>query len=113
MSTKTSKTAINAALKLLKKEGYTVEKKRPDPRIGDVVRMHYDDGTFDDVLITFHQLDRNGPDDVFPFGGVVVSERKYNDQYTEAMWIDENEWARVDGQYEIIGHVNLDKWIKR
>jgi len=105
-----TKREINAAMKLLKQEGYTVTKKRPDPRIGDVVRFTDDDGTYD-VLITFHVLGRN--EDAYEYGGVTVSEQDYKDQYTEACWIDRNEWAKDDGQYEVIGHVDLTKWTKR
>lgn len=108
----TAKARIAAAKKLLEAEGYTLTKKRPDPRIGDVVRFYGDDGDHD-VLITFHQTDDATPDDVYDFGGVIVSEQGYADQYTEACWIDRDEWAKDDGQYEVVGHVNLDKWIKR
>lgn len=111
MATKT--TTIRAALKLLEKEGYTVTKKRQDPRIGDVVRFKCDEGEPYDVLITFHQTDNSYDGDQYDFGGVIVSEMKYADQSTDAIWIDRNEWAKDDGQYEVIGHVNLDKWIKR
>lgn len=96
-------------MKLLKQQGYTVTKVRPDPRIGDVVRFH-GEGPYD-VLITFHELGRN--EDAYEYGGVVVSEQKYIDQCSEALWIDRNEWAKDDGQYEVIGHVDLTQWIKR
>lgn len=115
-----TKAQINAAKKLLEKEGFTVTKtkpgyeviqKRTDPRIGDVVRFHMDMNC--DVLVTFHQTDDASTDDVYSFGGVVVSEQNYNDMHTEHFWIDRNEWAKDDGKYEVIGHVDLDKWIKR
>ena len=112
MSTKTLP-KINAAKKLLEKAGYTVTMNRPDPRIGDVVRFKSSDSTYEDMLITFHQLDPATADDVYDFGGVIVSEKRYADIYTEPCWIDRDEWAKDDGTYEVIGHVNLDKWIKR
>jgi hypothetical protein len=108
-----TKAQINAAMKLLKKEGYTVNKKRPDPRIGDVVRMEGDRGELIDLLITFRQIDSATLEDVYEYGGIVVSEQTYMDQYTDSMWIDRNEWAKDDGQYEVVGHVDLTKWIKR
>ena len=108
----TAKARIAAAKKLLEAEGYTLTKKRPDPRIGDVVRFYGDDEDYD-VLITFHQLDDATPEDTYDFGGVIVSERKYEYQHTDSMWIDRDEWAKDDGQYEVVGHMNLDKWIRR
>jgi hypothetical protein len=110
------KSPILTAVDLLKKNGYTVTKKRADPRIGDVVRFRDEltDGVPDEVLITFHQTepDPGNTEDVWDFGGVIVSKKKWVEQYTEAMWIDRNEWAKDDGQYEVIGHVNLDKYMK-
>lgn len=108
----TTKARIAAAKKLLEAEGYTLTKKRPDPRIGDVVRFHEDDGDYD-VLITFHQTDAAERDESYDFGGVIVSEQGYDYQDTDNLWIDRNEWVKDDGQYEVVGHVNLDKWIKR
>ena len=110
------KSPIQTAVDLLKKNGYTVTKKRADPRIGDVVRMRDEltDGVPDEVLITFHRTDPDpaNTDDVYDFGGVIVSKQNYDHQYSEALWIDRKEWAKDDGQYEVIGHVNLDKYVK-
>lgn len=108
-----TKAQINAAMKLLKNEGYTVNKKRPDPRIGDVVRFNCDSEGPYDVLITFHQTTPANNMDCWDYGGMEIIERPYDNMNTEACWIDRNEWAKDDGQYEVIGHVDLTKWIKR
>ena len=92
------KSPIQTAVDLLKKNGYTVTKKRADPRIGDVVRFRDLDMN---VLITLHDPASTN----YKFGGVVISKRTVR-------WIDRNEWAKDDGQYEVIGHVNLDKYVK-
>ncbi len=97
------KSPIQTAVDLLKKNGYTVTKKRADPRIGDVVRVRDDDA---DVLITFHDITVT----TYVFGGVVIA--KGVTPESDAYWIDRNEWAKDDGQYEVIGHVNLDKYVK-
>lgn len=98
--------AINRAKRLLEKNGYTVAKYRPDPRIGDVVRFHEGDKPYD-VLITFYQTDSVTPEDVYAFGGVQVGRGTYLQLCTEPLWIDQNEWQKDDGQYEVIGHIDL------
>ena len=103
------KSPIQTAVDLLKKNGYAVTKKRADPRIGDVVRFRDEKA---DLLITFHQTDRQTPDDSYTFGGVIVGRNVYAKLYVDNLWIDRNEWAKDDGQYEVIGHVNLDKYVK-
>lgn len=103
---------ILAAKKLLESKGYTVKVNRPDPRIGDVVRVWaWEDkrGVLCDMLVTFNQTDSTGPDDVYRFGGVYVHCGTYEAMYTELVWIDSEEWAKDDGQYEVIGHVDLSK----
>lgn len=99
---------IEAAKNLLQKEGYEIKKPRPDPRIGDVVRIKGSGKTFD-ALIVFHETS----DADYQYGGVEVSTGDYCHIYTENLWIDREEWAKDDGQYTVIGHVNLDKWIKK
>ena len=100
-----------AAKKLLESKGYTVKANRPDPRIGDVVRFK-DAQNLElyNMLVTFHQTDSTGPDDVYRFGGVYVHSGTYEAMYTEPVWIDSVEWAKDDGQYEVIGHVDLSKF---
>lgn len=107
MSKKTN--PITAAKNLLERSGYSVKKKRDDPKIGDVIRFY--DGCSDpyNVLITFHQTKPDNADDVWDFGGVIVSEGLYEDMNSDACWIDRNEWARDDGQYTVIGHIDLSK----
>lgn len=104
--------SITAAKKLLESNGYEVKMKRPDPKIGDVVRFDTDEDGICDVLITFHQTDDTTIDDVYDFGGVVVSEGRWDDLNTDAHWIDREEWAKDDGQYTIVGHVDLSKYTK-
>ena len=105
---------IEAAKKLLERKGYTVKANRPDPRIGDVVRFRdeagSDGGKLKTVLITFHQIKPSALDDVWAFGGVYVHSGTYEAMYTEPVWIDSVEWAKDDGQYEVIGHVDLSKF---
>jgi hypothetical protein len=102
---------ILAAKRLLESKGYTVKTNRPDPRIGDVVRFRDDTSdTLNSVLITFHQTEPTGPDDSFVFGGVHIHSGTYDTMFTESMWIDSEEWAKDDGQYEVIGHVDLSKF---
>lgn len=113
---KSMTTLIEEAKKLLQKEGYEVKKKRPDPRIGDIVRIKESDGILTkvyNILITFHQTDNAAPDDMYDYGGVEISKGRYRDMDTEPIWIDRDEWAENDGKYTVIGHVDLDKWIKR
>ena len=104
------KTPIEAAKALLEKNGYTVKAIRPDPKIGDVVRTYEDDGSYNDVLITFREIDNSAHGDGFEFGGVAVSEAKREDQYPDMLWIDSAKWAKDDGQYQVIGHVDLSKF---
>lgn len=102
---------IEAAKKLLESKGYTVKTNRPDPRIGDVVRFRDDaSDTLNTVLITFHQTKPSALDDVWAFGGVHIHSGAYDDMFTESMWIDSVEWAKDDGQYEVVGHVDLSKF---
>ena len=103
---------VAAAKKLLEANGYTVNKRREDPKIGDVVRMDDGDGKTMDILITFHQTDITGPDDVFTYGGVEVAVGTYHQLYTEPCWIDRDEWAKDDGQYKVVGHVDLSGFTK-
>lgn len=103
------KDPIAEAKALLTANGYEVKSRRPDPKIGDVVRFR-DDGM--DVLIAFHQTDAIERGDEYVFGGVPMHIGGYDDIYTEPMWIDRNEWAKDDGQYEVIGHVDLTKYTK-
>ena len=101
---------IEAAKKLLESKGYTVKTNRPDPRIGDVVKFKDDYAKLNTMLVTFNQTDSTGPDDVYRFGGCVVHSGTYEAMYTEPVWIDSVEWAKDDGQYEVIGHVDLSKF---
>ena len=103
---------IAASKKLLEANGYTVNKCREDPKIGDVVRMGRDNGDTMDILITFHQTDDATDDDIFDFGGVEVAIGTYDQLYTEPCWIDRDEWAKDDGQYQVVGHVDLSGFTK-
>jgi hypothetical protein len=111
MATK-KKDPIAEAKALLTASGYEVKAKRPEPKIGDVVRMYQDDESTEDVLITVHQTDSHSADDVWNYGGVVVARGKYDDLYTDFMWIDRNLWAKDDGDYEVVGHIDLTKYTK-
>ena len=104
---------VAAAKKLLEANGYTVNKRREDPKIGDVVRMDDGDGKTMDILITFHQTDITGPDDVFTYGGAEVAVGTYKQLHIEPCWIDRDEWARDDGQYQVVGHVDLSRFTKK
>ncbi len=104
---------IAASKKLLEANGYTVNKCREDPKIGDVVRMGRDNGDTMDILITFHQTDDATDDDIFDFGGVEVAVGTYKQLYTEPCWIDRDEWAKDDGQYQVVGHVDLSEFTKK
>jgi hypothetical protein len=111
MATRKKQDPILAAKKLLESKGYTVKAVRPDPRIGDVVRIWENGGgVLCNMLVTFNQTDSTGPDDTFRFGGVYVHSGTYEAMYTEPVWIDSEEWAKDDGQYEVIGHVDLSKF---
>jgi hypothetical protein len=103
---------IEAAKKLLESKGYTVKANRPDPRIGDVVKVWDEAGmkVLHTMLVAFHQTDSTGPDDTYHFGGVYVHSGTYDAMYTEPVWIDSVEWAKDDGQYEVVGHVDLSKF---
>lgn len=103
------KNPIEEAKALLLASGYSVKSNRPDPRIGDVVLIASEGH---EVLITFHQAPGATMDDVYVFGGVVVSRANYSDQNTDTYWIDRNEWAKDDGQYKVVGHVDLTKYTK-
>jgi len=106
------KDPIAEAKALLTASGYEVKAKRTDPKIGDVVRMYQDDESPEDVLITVHQTDSHTAADVWNYGGVVVACGKYDDLYTDFIWIDRNKWAKDNGAYEVIGHVDLTKYTK-
>ena len=103
------KDPIAEAKALLTANGYEVKSRRPDPKIGDVVRFR-DDGM--DVLIAFHQTDAIERGDEYVFGGVPMHIGGYDDIYTEPMWIDRREWEQNDGAYEVVGHVDLTKYTK-
>lgn len=98
------KTPVEAAKALLLNEGYTVTKKRPDPRIGDIVEIEGEK-----VLIIFHQKDRTNKDDHYRFGGYCVQVGVYAEMDTDApSWIDEREW-HDESQYPLLGHIDLTK----
>ena len=103
------KDPIEDAKALLLASGYTIKRNRADPRIGDVVWMAPGG---QELLITFHQTDDATKADVYDFGGVIVSVTNYANQDTEIFWINRNEWAKDDGMYKVVGHVDLTKYTK-
>ena len=99
-----NKTPVEAAKALLLNEGYTVTKKRPDPRIGDIVEIEGEQ-----ALIIFHQKNKVSTDDHYRFGGYPVQVGVYAEINTDApAWIDEREW-HDESQYPLLGHIDLTK----
>lgn len=104
-------TATQKAIRLLKKQGYKVIDPQPDVRIGDVYEI---EGI--PVLITLYDngdhYDKTGSTEVFRWGGYPLQDMDmlFEDRCLESMWMEES--SRLNGEYKLLGHVDLSNWIK-
>lgn len=90
-------TEVEKAIALLNKNGYDVAQRIG---FGSIVWSR-DDGH----LILISQHDPKDPDT--QWAGTSLT----NPSYCELLWIDHDTWRKGDGSYEVVGSVDLGKWL--